>query len=48
MSAEHGIGTEKVGAFLELEDPMKVTLRGEIKKAFDPLGVLHPGVLFGT
>lgn len=38
VSAEHGIGTEKVGAFLELEDPVKLTL----------VGILHPGVLFGT
>ena len=48
VSAEHGIGTEKVGAFLELEDPVKLTLMREIKKAFDPQGILNPGVLFGA
>ena len=47
VSAEHGIGTEKVGAFLEFEDPIKVTLMREIKRAFDPQGILNPRVLFG-
>ena len=47
VSAEHGIGTEKVDAFLELEDPTKLALMREIKRAFDPKGILNPGVLFG-
>lgn len=47
VSAEHGIGTEKVGAFLELEDPVKLALMRSIKQAFDPKGLLNPGVLFG-
>jgi glycolate oxidase len=47
VSAEHGIGTEKSAAFFEFEDPVKIGLMREIKRAFDPRGILNPGVLFG-
>ncbi|WP_405953388.1 hypothetical protein OG588_46405 [Streptomyces prunicolor] len=43
---EHGIGTAKKRYFLELEDPTKVELTRGIKRAFDPDGILNPGVLF--
>ncbi|MPZ84273.1 MAG: FAD-binding protein [Actinophytocola sp.] len=46
ISGEHGIGHEKKRHFLELEDPNKVDLMRRIKKAFDPNGILNPGVLF--
>jgi glycolate oxidase len=46
ISGEHGIGTEKKRYFQELEDPTKVALMKRIKKAFDPEGILGPGVLF--
>ena len=46
ISAEHGIGTEKKPYFLALEDPAKVALMKRIKAAFDPNGILNPGVLF--
>jgi glycolate oxidase len=47
ISAEHGIGCEKMSYFLELESPTKLALMRQIKAAFDPRGILNPGTLFG-
>jgi glycolate oxidase len=46
VSGEHGIGTAKKRYFLELADPVAVALMRRVKQAFDPGGMLGPGVLF--
>jgi len=45
ISGEHGIGTAKKHAFLELEDPVRLRLMQGIKQAFDPHGILNPAAL---
>jgi glycolate oxidase len=47
ISAEHGLGCEKMKYYLELEDPTKIALMRRIKQAFDPKGILNPGTLLG-
>ena len=43
VSGERGIGTAKVSYFLELADPVAVSLMRRIKDSFDPAGILNPG-----
>jgi glycolate oxidase len=40
VSGEHGIGTAKVSYFLELADPVAVSLMRRVKDVFDPAGIL--------
>jgi glycolate oxidase len=47
ISGEHGLGCAKADYFLALEDPAKVELMRAIKKSFDPVGILNPGLLYG-
>jgi glycolate oxidase len=46
ISGEHGIGHAKKPYFLELADPVALDLMHRVKQAFDPQGILGPGVLF--
>jgi glycolate oxidase len=46
ISGEHGIGTAKRRYLAELEDPRKLDLMRRIKTAFDPAGILNPGIIF--
>jgi glycolate oxidase len=47
ISGEHGLGRSKAGYFLELADPVVISLMQRVKQAFDPNGILGPGNLPG-
>jgi FAD/FMN-containing dehydrogenase len=46
VSAEHGIGVAKVGWLVRDRGPEAVAAMRAIKDAWDPSGILNPGVLF--
>ena len=46
VSGEHGVGVAKKPYYNALEDPEKLALMRRIKTAFDPNGILNPGVIF--
>ncbi len=48
ISGEHGIGTAKQHAFLELEPPERIDLMRRIKAAFDPDAILNPDKIMGA
>ncbi len=43
ISAEHGIGRMKRQTMAALKDPVELALMHEIKRAFDPHGIMNPG-----
>jgi FAD/FMN-containing dehydrogenase len=47
VSAEHGIGVAKVRWLVRDRGPEAVAAMRAIKDAWDPAGILNPGVLFG-
>ena len=48
ISAEHGIGLVKRGAFLERAKPLDLDLLRRIKSALDPRGAMNPGRIFDS
>jgi glycolate oxidase len=42
ISGEHGLGMDKRSAYLALSDPALLTLQRQIKRVFDPEGLLNP------
>lgn len=47
ISAEHGIGVAKTRWLHLTRSPEEVSAMAAVKAAFDPAGVLNPGVIFG-
>ena len=48
LTGEHGIGVSKA-EYLHLEQsPDLIALQKDIKRAFDPKGLLNPGKIFAT
>ncbi|TDP31097.1 FAD-binding oxidoreductase [Nocardia ignorata] len=45
ISGEHGLGRIKTAHFTALADPVALALMHGIKQAFDPAGILNPGVV---
>ena len=43
ISAEHGIGRLKAAEFARRADPVELALMHDLKRAFDPQGILNPG-----
>lgn len=43
FSAEHGIGTSKLGSMERRKDPVAVSTMKAIKRALDPNGIMNPG-----
>ena len=46
ISAEHGIGSEKVGELAHYADPVKMATMRAIKRALDPQNLMNPGKIF--
>lgn len=46
ISAEHGVGLTKKAHLGHTRSPAEIRLMKEIKKAFDPDGILNPGKIF--
>lgn len=46
VSAEHGIGTEKVDYLALSRSPTEIALMRQLKRTFDPKGILNPGKIF--
>jgi len=43
ISGEHGLGSVKAGKLASIWPPRTVELHEQIKRAFDPKGLLNPG-----
>jgi len=46
ISAEHGVGRQKVAELARLKDPTALEAMRTIKRALDPAGILNPGRIF--
>lgn len=45
ITGEHGVGTEKIQFMTKRFTPVEIAAQRSIKKAFDPAGLLNPGIV---
>ncbi|HKV20988.1 MAG TPA: FAD-linked oxidase C-terminal domain-containing protein [Mycobacterium sp.] len=45
ITGEHGVGTEKIQFMTKRFTPVEIAAQREIKAAFDPVGLLNPGIM---
>ncbi|ORB31268.1 FAD-binding oxidoreductase [Mycolicibacterium parafortuitum] len=45
ITGEHGVGTEKIAFMTQRFTPVEIAAQRAIKAAFDPAGILNPGVM---
>lgn len=45
ITGEHGVGTEKIPFMTQRFTPVEIAAQRSIKKAFDPAGLLNPGIM---
>ena len=45
ITGEHGVGTEKIQFMTKRFTPVEIAAQRSIKRAFDPAGLLNPGVM---
>jgi glycolate oxidase len=45
ITGEHGVGTEKIQFMTKRFTPVEIAAQRAIKKAFDPAGLLNPGIM---
>ncbi len=45
ITGEHGVGTEKIPFMNQRFTPVEISAQRSIKRAFDPAGLLNPGVM---
>ena len=45
ITGEHGVGTEKIQFMTKRFTPTEIAAQRSIKKAFDPAGLLNPGIM---
>ena len=48
FSAEHGVGSKRIGSLLATIDPGKLNAMRAIKRTLDPLGIMNPGKVLPT
>jgi FAD/FMN-containing dehydrogenase len=46
FSAEHGVGSKRIGAMNDTTDGVKLAAMAQVKRLLDPQGLMNPGKVF--